>query len=177
MSVGIGAGEYAEAQDVGDDERWFTGAVHAVVGQLVGGNALRMQGAKAEFVTEERAAGHGHAAREQSFDWGIEPDDRNALRAQKIWRASLRVGAAAECQYGRFAQFECPAECGAELRGFEQAERGFAVALEEFGNAQAGSVFDAVIEVYEAPGELASELRTYGRFSAAHESSQGDHGS
>jgi len=88
----------------------------------------------------------------------------------------LGVGAATECEYGRFAQFERAAECGAKLRGFEQAERGLAVAFEKFCDAQAGSVFDAVIEINESPGKLARELRADGSLSGAHESGEGDNG-
>jgi hypothetical protein len=176
MSVWIGAGKDAEAQDIGDDERWFASAVHAVVGELIGRKPLRMQRAKAGFIAEKRASGHGHAAREQSFDWGVEPDDGNALRAQKIRRAGLRVSAATEREYGRFAQFECAPERGAELRGFEQTKGGFAVTFEKFGDAQAGSVFDAVIEIDETPCELAGELRADGALAGAHESGEGDYG-
>jgi hypothetical protein len=89
----------------------------------------------------------------------------------------LGVSAATEREYGRFAQFERATERGAELRGFEQAEGGFAVTLEEFGDAQAGNVFDAVIEIDKTPGELAGELRANGSFSGAHESGEGDDGS
>ncbi len=133
-----------------------------------------MQRAKAGFIAEQWPASHGHAAREQGFDRGIEPDDGDSLRAQKIRRARLRVGAAAEREDGRFAQFERASECGAELRGFEQAERRLAVAFEKFRDAQAGSVFDAVIEIDETPRELASELHADGGLSGAHESGEGD---
>src|ERR1700758_2152505 len=174
MSVGVGAGEDAKAEDVGYDEWWFTGAVHTVVGELVRRNALRVQSAKPGFVTKQRAAGHGHAAREQSFNRRIEPDDRNALRSQKFRRTRLGVSAAAECDYGRVAQFESAAEGGAEVRGFQQAEACFAMALEKFGDAQAGSVFNAVVEINEAPGELAGQLGAYSRLAGTHESGEGD---
>jgi hypothetical protein len=174
MSVWVGAGEDAETQDVGDDERRFAGTIHAVVGELVGGSALRMQGAKAGFVAEQRPSGHGHATRKQSFDGRIEPDNGNALRAQKFRRTRLGVGAAAECKYGGFAQFERAAEGGAELRGFQQAEGCFAVTFEKLGDAQAGSVLDALIEINETPGELAGQLGAYGRLAGTHESGEGD---
>jgi hypothetical protein len=176
MSVGIGAGEDAEPQDVGYDERRFAGAVHAVVGELIRRNSLRMQSAKARFVAEERPASHGHATRKQSFDWRIEPDHGNALRSQKFGRTRLGVGAASECEYGRFTQFERAAKRGAELRGFQQAEGRFAVALEKFGDAQAGSVFDSVIEINETPGELAGELDADSRLAGTHESGESDDG-
>ena len=106
MSVGIGAGEDAEAEYVGYDERGIASAIHAIVGELVRGQALRVKVAKARFIAEKWAAGHGHATREQSFDRRIEPDDRDALHAQKIRCASLRVGSAAESEHRRFTQFE-----------------------------------------------------------------------
>jgi len=106
MSVGIGAGENAETQDVGYDERRFACTVHAIIGELVRGHALRVQFAEAGFIAEKWAAGHGHAAREQDFDWRIEPDDRHPLGSQKIRCAGLRISAAAESQHCRFTQFE-----------------------------------------------------------------------
>jgi len=175
MRVWVGAGEDAKAENICYDQRRFARAIDAVIRKLVRGNALGMQGAKAGLVTEERAAGHGHATRKQSFDWRIEPDDRNALRSQKVRRACLGVGATAEGEYAGFAQFECTAERGAELRGFEQAEGRFTVAFEKFPYAQAGSVLDAVVEINEAPGELAGQLGAYGRLAGTHESGEGDH--
>ena len=165
MSVGVGAGEDAKAQDVGDDKRRFAGAVHTVVGELVGRKPLRVEGAKAGFIAKKRPAGHGHTAREQNFNWRIKPDDGDALCPQKFGRTRLSVSAPAEREYSRFAQFERSTECCAKLRGFEQAERSFTVALEEFRDAQTGSVFDAVIEVDKSPGKLAGELRAYSGFS------------
>jgi hypothetical protein len=50
------------------------------------------------------------------------------------------------------------------------------MALEKFGDAQAGSVFYAVVEINEAPGELAGQLGTYGRLAGTHESGEGDNG-
>ena len=106
MSVWIGAGEDAEAEYVGYDERGFASAIHAIIGELVRGQALRVKVAKAGFIAEKWAAGHSHAPREQSFDRRIEPDDRDALHAQKIRCASLSVGSAAESEHRRFTQFE-----------------------------------------------------------------------
>ncbi len=60
----------AAAKNFRDDLAAFTGAVHAKIGELVGGDALGVQGAEAGFVAEERAAGHRHAAGEQNFDAG-----------------------------------------------------------------------------------------------------------
>src|SRR5216683_7699249 len=106
MSVWIGAGEDAEAEYVGYDERGFASAIHAIIGELVRGQALRVKVAKARFIAEKWAAGHSHAAREQSFDRRIEPDDGHPLGSQKIRCAGLRVGAAAESEHCRFTQFE-----------------------------------------------------------------------
>lgn len=176
MRIGIGFGEDAQAEDVGDDRGGITAAVHAKIGELVRGQALGVECAEAGFVAEERAAGHGHTAREKGFDGSVQPDDRNALGFEEFGSAVLRISAAAESENGRFAEFDRAAESGAELGGFEQAEGGFAVAIEEFGDARAGGVFDEIVEINEAPGELAGELRADGGFAGAHEACKGDDG-
>ena len=48
------------------------------------------------------------------------------------------------------------------------------MALKKFRDAQAGSVFDAVIEIDETPRQLAGELRADSGFSGAHESGESD---
>jgi hypothetical protein len=48
------------------------------------------------------------------------------------------------------------------------------MALKKFRDAQAGSVFDTVIEIDETPRQLAGELRADSGFSGAHESGEGD---
>ena len=58
----------AAAEDFGDNLSWFGGAVHAVIGKLIGGKTLVIEGAETGFVAEERTAGHGHAAGEQNFE-------------------------------------------------------------------------------------------------------------
>jgi hypothetical protein len=72
--------------------------------------------------------------------------------------------------------FKRTSESSSKLRSFEQAEGRLAVALEEFGNAQAGSVFDAVVEVDKTPSELARQLRADGSFSGTHKSGEGHDG-
>src|SRR5579863_2408773 len=151
------AGDDIATQNFGDDARGFAGAVDAMIGELIGREALRVECAEARLVAEERATGHGHAAREQDFDGGVEPNDGDAGGAKKFGSALLRVSAAAESEHDRFSQLEYAAERGAKLIGFKLAEGGFAKALENFRDAQVRGVFDAVVEVDEAPGELASE--------------------
>ena len=176
MSVWVSAGKDAETQNIGDDLGGFARAVHAEVGKLIRGKALGVERAKTRFVAEERAAGHGHAAGEKSFDRRIEPDDWNTLRFQEFWRAGLGVGSATEGEHGGFAGFERAAQGGAELRGFEQAERWFAVAFEEFADFKASGVFDAIVKIDEAPRKLAGELGADGGFAGAHEASKSDDG-
>ena len=176
MRIGIGFGEDAQAKDVGDDRGGITAAVHAEISELIRGQTLGVERAEAGFVAKERATGHGHAACEKGFHGRVEPDDWDALGLEEFGSAVLRIGAAAECEYSRFAEFDSAAESGAELGGLEQAEGGFAVALEEFGDAGAGGVFDELVEIDEAPGELAGELSADGGFAGAHEACEGDYG-
>ena len=51
------------------------------------------------------------------------------------------------------------------------------MALKKFRDAQAGSIFDAIIQIDETPRQLAGELRADGGFSRAHESGQSHDGS
>ena len=176
MGVGVGFGKDAQAEDIGDNRGRIAAAIHAEIGELVRGQALGVERAEAGLVAEERAASHGHAAREKGFDGSVEPDDRDALGFEEFGSAVLRIGASAESEYGWLPEFESAAESAAELGGFEQAEGGFAVALEEFGYARAGSVLDEIVEIDKAPGELAGELRADGGFAGAHEARQGDYG-
>jgi hypothetical protein len=171
--VGAG-GDDVEAEDFGDDARGFGGAVDAMIGELVGREALRVQGTEAGFVAEERAAGHGHAAGKQDFYGRIEPDDGHVCGAEKFGSALLGVSATAETEDDRFFLFEDAAEGGAELVGFDLAESGFAEAFEDFGDAQVCGGFDAIIEVDEAPSELASEERADGGLAGAHEAGEAE---
>ena len=170
----LASGDDVAAEDFGNDASGFAGAVDAMVGKLVGGKALRVEGAEAGFVAEERATGHGHAAGEEDFGGGVEPNDRDAGGAQEFGGAGLRVGAAAEGENDRFFQFLGATESGAELVSFHLAKGGFAEALEDFRDAQAGGCFDAIIEVDKAPGELAGEESANGGFAGAHEAGEGE---
>ena len=167
-------GDDVEAENFGDDAGGFAGAVDAMVGELVGRQALRMERAEAGFVAEERAAGHGHAAREEDFDGSVEPDHGHACGAKKFGSALLGVGAAAERENDGFFEFEDAAERGAELVGFDLAKGGFAETLEHFSDAHVGGGFDAVVEIDEAPGELAREECADGGFAGAHEAGEAE---
>src|SRR6516225_6203826 len=92
----------AAAQDFGDHLRRLAGTVYAVVGKLIRREALSVERAKAGFVAEQRAAGHGHAAGEQNFYGRIQPENGNARGAEKFRATGLRVGAAAEGDDGAF---------------------------------------------------------------------------
>ena len=48
------------------------------------------------------------------------------------------------------------------------------MAFEKFRDAQAGSIFDAIIQIDETPRQLAGELRADSGFSGAHKSGEGD---
>ncbi len=73
-----------------------------MIGLLIGRQALRVEGAKAVLVAEQRPAGHGHAARQQNIDGWVEPDDWDIGGAQKFRRAGLRIGAAAQSEHDGF---------------------------------------------------------------------------
>ncbi len=162
----------AAAQDFRDNLGWFAGAVHAVVGKLIGREALGVESAEAGFVAEKRTAGHGHAARKENFDGRIQPQDGSAGSAQKIGAARLRVSAAAEGENGAFFQLHGAAERSAELVRFDLAESEFAEAFEYLGNGETGGSFDAVIEIDKVPGEVLREERADGGFAGTHKSGQ-----
>src|SRR5580704_15165701 len=107
--VGAG-GDDVEAEDFGDDAGGVAASDEAVIGELIGRETLRVQGAEAGLVAEERAAGHGHAASEEDFDGGVEPNDGDICGAEKFGSAWLSVGAAAEREDDRFVLFEDAAE-------------------------------------------------------------------
>src|SRR6267142_7194650 len=91
--------EDIEAKDFFDNERRLGGAIDSTVCELIRGEALSVERAEARFVTKERPAGHGHAACEKGFDRSVEPDDRNALAAKKLWGALLSISAAAQREH------------------------------------------------------------------------------
>jgi hypothetical protein len=162
----------AAAQNFRDNLSWFARAVHSVVGELIGRQALRVERAEAGFIAEERTAGHGHASRKKNFDGRIQPQNRGTRGAQKFGAARLRVGAAAKSENGAFFHLGGAAERGAELIGFDLAESRFAETLKDLRNRKARGFFDAVIEIDEAPGELASEKRANGGFAGAHKTGE-----
>ena len=162
----------AAAQDFCDNLGWFAGAVHAVVGKLIGRKTLGVKSAEAGFVAEKRTAGHGHAARKKNFDWRIQPQNGSAGSAQKIGAAWLRVSAAAEGENRAFFELRSAPERSAELVCFDLAEREFTEAFEYLGNGETCGSFDAVIEIDKAPGEVPREERANGGFAGTHETGQ-----
>ena len=166
----------AAAKNFGNDLRRLAGAIDAKIGRLIGRKALRMELPEAGFIAKERAAGHGHAASEKNFNGRIEPEDRDGGGAKKLRAALLSVRAAAESEDCAFAEFTDAAEGGAELIGFQLAEGRLAVALEELRDGNAGGGFDAVIEIDEAPAELAGEESADSGFAGTHESGEGKDG-
>ena len=159
----------AAAEDFGDDLGSFSGTVHAVVGKLVGREALGVERSKAGFIAEERATRHGHAARKQNFDRRIQPENGNASGAQEFGAAVLRIGAAAEREDGAFFVLGGAAEGGAKLIGFDLAKGGFAETFENLRNGEACGFLNAIIEVNKTPGELAREECAYGGLAGTHE--------
>ena len=149
----------AEAQNFREHLSWFAGAVHAMVRELIGGQALSVERSEAGLVAKKRTAGHGHAAREENFDRGIEPEHRSTRSAKKFRAARLGVGAAAEGDHRAFLVLGHAAQGSAELIGFQLAEGRLTEAFEYFGDSEAGGFFDAIVEIDETPGELASEER------------------
>ena len=170
--AGHGGADNAQAQNFGYGLRRIDGAVDAKVRELIGGEALGVQGAEALLVAKERAAGHGHAAAEEEVGGGIEPQDGDARGAEKFGAAGLRVSAAAESEDRAGWIFGGAAEGGTELVGLCLAEGGFAEALEELRDGDAGGSFNAFVEVDEAPGELAGEQGADGGFAGAHETGE-----
>ncbi len=170
MGLAVAAGEDAEAQNFRDHAGGVAGAIDAMVGELIRGQALGVEGAKTLFVAEERAAGHGHAAGEEEIGGRVEPEYGNASRAEEFRAAGLRVGAAAESEDGAGFVFGGAAERGAKLVGFQLAKGGFAKPREEFCNGDVRCGFDALVEVNEAPSELAREERADGGFARTHKS-------
>lgn len=159
----------AAAEDFRDDLSGITGTVHAIVRELIRGKALRMESAEAGFIAKERAAGHGHAAREEKFDRRIEPENRNSGGSQKFGATGLGVRAAAESEDCGFLVLGGAAESGAELIRFDLAKSRFAEAFEKLWNSESRGLLDAVVEVNETPRKLPREERANGCFAGTHE--------
>jgi len=147
----------ASAQDLGDHVRRIAGRVDAMVRELIGGQALRVERTETGFVSKKRAARHGHAACKENFEGRIEPENGNAGGSKEFRAAGLRVGAAAECEDRAFFLLGSTAQGGAELVRLDLAERGLTQAFKNLRDGKARGFFDTVVEVYEAPGQLPSE--------------------
>jgi hypothetical protein len=160
------------AENFCNDAGRFAGTVDAVVGLLIGRQTLRVKGAKAGLVSKKRAAGHGHAAGQQNIEGGVQPDDGDAGCAQKLRRARLRVGAAAEGEDRGFLVLQRAAQSCTELVGFELPKCGLAEPFENLGNAKTRRLFDAVVQIDEAPSQLAGQERADGGLAGAHEAGQ-----
>jgi hypothetical protein len=169
------SGNDSAAEDFGDYAGRFAGAVNAVVGLLIGRETLRIEGSEARLVAEQRAAGHGHAASEQNIKGGIQPDHRDASRAKKFRRARLSVCSTAEREDGGFLVFSGTAESGAQLVRFHLAKGRLAQALEDFRDSEAGSLFDAIVQIDKAPSELTREEGANGCFAGTHEAGKAKH--
>src|ERR1035438_4904959 len=138
MGFALAAEDDSEAQDFRNYIAGIAGAVDAMVGELVRGQALGIERAEALFIAEERAAGHGHAAGEQQGGRRVEPENGNAGGAEKFRASGLRVSAAAESE-DRAGPVLCGAADGrAEMLRFELAKSGFAEAGKEIRDGEIG---------------------------------------
>jgi len=81
----------AAAENFRDDLGGFAGAVNAIVGELIGRQALGVERAEAGFIAEKRAAGHGHATGEEDVERRVQPEDGSVRSAKKIRTTGLRV--------------------------------------------------------------------------------------
>jgi hypothetical protein len=151
VSVATEGRNNSTAENFCNDAGRFAGTVDAVVGLLIGRQTLGVKGAKAGFVSKQRAAGHGHAASQQNIEGGVQPNDGDAGCAQKLRRAGLRVGAAAEGEDRGLLVLQRAAKSGTELIGFELSKCGFAQAFENLRNAKTRRLFDPVVQIDEAP--------------------------
>src|SRR4029077_15610042 len=94
---------------------------------------------------------------------------------KKLRSAGLCVGAAAKSEHGGFFQLGNAAQHRAHLVRFDLPESRFAETLENRGDVQAGSFFDAVVEIDEPPGELAGEQRADGGLAGTHKAGEAKH--
>jgi len=150
-------------------------AINAKIRELVGGQALGVEGTEAGLVAEKGPARHGHAAREKYVDGGVQPDDGYAEVAQEFGSARLGVRAATEGKNRRFFELGGATDRSAQLLRFQLAKRGFAMALKEFRDAYTGCLFDAFVQIDEMPAELAGQAGADRAFARAHETSQANH--
>jgi len=131
-----------------------------------------MECAEAGFIAKERTSGHGHAPGKQKLDGRIEPENGGPGVSQKFRAAGLSVGAAAQCEDGCFLEFGGAAEGSPQLVRFDLAKGRFAETLEDLGDGEAGGLFDALIQIDEAPRQLAREECANGRFAGTHEAGE-----
>ena len=164
--------EDCQTQNLGNNERRICRTVHPVVGKAIGRNALRMQRAEAHFIAEEGPARHRHATGKKGIDRGIEPDDGDALCAKEFGSAWLSVSAAAQRENDGLLRLRDAAEHGPKLLGFQRSKCWFAVPFEKFGDAQASGLFNAVVQIDEAPRELTRQERPDSGLTGAHESGE-----
>ena len=161
-------GNEAPSEDFGDDLGGVARAVDAIISELIRGDALRVKSAKAGFIAKERPAGHGHAAGEEKINGRIEPQNRDSGVAEKIGTAGLGIGAAAESEDGGFLHFGGAAQSGAELVSFDLTKSGLAQTFEHLWDGEAGGLLDALIQIHEAPRQLAGQKRANGGFAGTH---------
>src|SRR5580704_3433317 len=133
------------AQDFADNRSRIAGTIHAKVSELIRRQTLRVQGAKTGFVPEEWAAGHGHAARKQDVDGGVEPNNRNAGVAKEFGRSRLGVRPSAERENSELFLLDSTPECGTKLIGFQPAKGQLAVTFKKFRNRDGRGRFDALV--------------------------------
>src|SRR5437870_3590274 len=100
----------AAAENFRDDLGGFAGAVNAIVGELIGRQALGVERAEAGFIAEKRAAGHGHATGEEDVERRVQPEDGSVRSAKKIRTTGLRVSSPTESEDGGFPVFGGPAK-------------------------------------------------------------------
>ena len=66
------------------------------------------------------------------------------------------------------------AEGAGEGGGFQTAKMRLAVALEEFGDGEAGAGFEVGVEVEKGPAEVSGKEMAHRRFSRSHKSGKND---
>jgi hypothetical protein len=158
------------AEDFRDDLGGIARAVHSKVSELIRGKTLRMKCAETGFIAKERTSGHGHAPGKQKLDGRIKPENWGAGVSQKFRAAGLSVRTTAQREDRGFLELGGAAQGGAQLIGFDLAKGRLAEALKNLGNGKTGGLFDALIQIDEAPRELAREESANSRFAGTHES-------
>jgi len=166
--------EDAERENLLDHAPRIGVALDAVVGKLVGWQALFVEAAEAGLVAKKRPVGDLRAATQQLLDGAAEPDQRRGVLAQQRQILRLRDRAAAERNDARLLRFVGFGDDARELLAFDAAELGFAGARENFGDRRTGRLSDAPVEIDVRPTELPGEQTSGSRFAAAHETCEAD---